>query len=66
LVINLVERQHKKRRITKREGDKANENEKKNNKKRKKVEKTRKEEKKMSKRREMLMATITTSMEPKP
>jgi hypothetical protein len=33
LVINLVEKQHKKRRITKREGDKANESERSNAKK---------------------------------
>ncbi len=33
---------------------------------RKEAEKTRKEEKNMSKMREMLMATITTNMEPKP
>jgi len=47
LIINLVEKQHKKRRITKREGDKANEVKEAMLKRRIEAEKTRKEEKKM-------------------
>jgi hypothetical protein len=66
LVINLVERQHRKRRITKREGYKVNKSERGNARKKERGGENKKGRKKMLKKREMLMAIIITSMEPKP